>query len=260
MSGVYNTLSSRTSPAIAFPLTPTLDSATLDDAAPAGAHPVDHKLLSRTVADWLARRIIAGEEPPGSRLTETKLAELAGVSRSPVREALRILAGEGLVELVPRIGAQVARLGVEDVRELYACRLLLEPRCAALAVEALEPDDVAELEAVRAAMEQADGAGDPERFLAENIRYFQTLLGHCPNGTLRELIELTWNKAVRYWSIFARLPHYGAGSLIHHAALHEAVRSGNPAAAEAANRAILERAMQEIVATFAHTSSGPATT
>jgi len=231
----------------------------LDDAAPAGAHPVDHKLLSRTVADWLARRIIAGEEPPGSRLTETKLAELAGVSRSPVREALRILAGEGLVELVPRFGAQVARVGIEDVRELYTCRLLLEPRCTALAVEALEPGDLDELDAVRAAMEKAVTAGDPERFLAENIQYFRTLLGHCPNGTIRELIELTWNKAVRYWSIFARLPHYGAGSLVQHAALHEAARNRDPAAAEAASRAILERAMREIVATFAHTSSGAAT-
>lgn len=246
---------------IALPLAPVpdLDPTTLDDAAPAAAHPVDHKLLSRAVADWLARRIIAGDEPPGSRLTEMKLAELAGVSRSPVREALRILAGEGLVEIVPRLGAQVARLGVEDVRELYACRLLLEPPSTALAVEALAPDDVAELEAVRTAMEHAVAAGDPERFLAENIRYFQTLLGHCPNGTIRELVELTWNKAVRYWSVFARLPHYGAGSLVQHAALHEAVRSGDPAAAEAASRAILERAMREIVATFAHTSSGVAT-
>src|SRR6185437_9990523 len=65
------------------------------------AHPADHKLLSRAVADWLAERIISGQEAPGARLAETKLAELAGVSRSPVREALRLLASEGLVELVP---------------------------------------------------------------------------------------------------------------------------------------------------------------
>jgi DNA-binding GntR family transcriptional regulator len=227
----------------------------LDNTALPGDHPVDHKLLSRTVADWLARRIIEGAEAPGARLTEAKLAELAGVSRSPVREALRILAGEGLVEIVPRFGAQVARVGVEDVRELYTCRLLLEPRCTALAVEALEPADFDELDAIRTAMERAVSNGDPERFLAENIRYFRTLLGHCPNSTIRELVELTWNKAVRYWSIFARLPHYAAGSLVQHAALHEAARRRDPAAAEAANGAILERAMREIVATFEHTGS-----
>jgi len=194
------------------------------------AHPGGHKLLSRTVADWLAQRIMDGEEPPGARLQEVKLAELAGVSRSPVREALRLLATEGLVELVPRSGAFVAQVGMDDVRELYACRMLLEPVAAGLAVAALEPGDVAALDAIRAAMESAV-AGDDGR-------------------AKRELVELTWNRAARYWSIFARLPHYSAGSLAHHLALHEAVRRRDPAAAGAADYAILERALGEIAETF----------
>jgi DNA-binding GntR family transcriptional regulator len=214
------------------------------------AHPADHKLLSRAVADWLARRIISGEQSPGSRLAETKLAELAGVSRSPVREALRILAGEGLVELVPRSGARVARVGQEDVRQLYACRMLLEPLAVALAVEALEPADVAALDDVRGAMEAAVAEDDGQRFLAQNIAYFQSLLAHCPNATMRELVGLTWNKSARYWSIFARLPRYSSGSLTQHQALHAAVLAGDPAAAEAADYAILERALGEILATF----------
>jgi len=213
-------------------------------------HPVDHKLLSRTVADWLADRIISGEEPPGARLTETKLAEQAGVSRSPVREALRLLAREGLVELVPRIGAQVALLGSDDVRELYACRMLLEPHCTCLAVEVLEEPEVGELDCLRAAMESAVADRDPQRFLTENIAYFHTLLSYCPNETLRELVELTWNKAVRYWSVFARLPHYGRGSLVQHGILHDAVRARDGAAAETADRNILERALREVLATF----------
>jgi DNA-binding GntR family transcriptional regulator len=212
--------------------------------------PADHKLLSRAVADWLARRIIEGEVPPGARLTEMRVAELAGVSRSPVREALRLLAAEGLVEILPRIGAQVAPVGPDDASSLYACRMLLEPTCARLAVEALEPDDVAELDELRAAMEAAVAGGSARGFLDQNIAYFRTLLGHCPNPPLRELVELTWNKAVRYWSVFARLPHYGRGSLVQHAVLHGAVRDGNGDAAEAADRAILERALGELLATF----------
>ncbi|MDX6475273.1 MAG: hypothetical protein QOH95_784 [Gaiellaceae bacterium] len=220
--------------------------------SPASTHPADHKLLSRAVADWLAHRIISGEEPPGARLIETKLAEQAGVSRSPVREALRILAGEGLVELAPRLGAQVALIGPGDARELYACRMLLEPRCTGLAVEALEPPALEELDALRGAMEHAVAAAEPQRFLTENIAYFRTLLSHCPNGTIRELVELTWNKAVRYWSIFARMPQYGRGSLAQHRVLHDAVCAGDRAAAEEAARAILERALREILATFEH--------
>lgn len=219
------------------------------EAAPV-TRPADHKLLSRTVADWLARRIIEGEVPPGARLTETRVAELAGVSRSPVREALRLLAAEGLVEILPRIGAQVAPVGPDDARSLYACRMLLEPTCTRLAVESLEPGDVAELDALRAAMEEAVAARNARGFLDQNIAYFRTLLGHCPNPPLRELVELTWNKAVRYWSVFARLPQYGRGSLAQHAVLHGAVRAGDGGAAEAADRAILERALGELLATF----------
>ena len=220
------------------------------DETPLTPHPADNKLLSRAVADWLAGRIIAGEELPGARLTEPKLAELAGVSRSPVREALRILAGEGLVEIVPRLGAQVARVGPDDVRELYACRTLLEPRCTALAVAALTPDDLPELDALRTSMERAVAYGEPRHFLTGNIDYFRALLGHCPNTTLRELVELTWNKSVRYWSIFGRLSHYGAGSLAQHAVLHAAVHAGDAGVAERADRAILERALRTILDTF----------
>jgi DNA-binding GntR family transcriptional regulator len=212
--------------------------------------PGEQKLLSRAVADWLAQRIISGEEPPGARLAEVKLAELAGVSRSPVREALRLLAAEGLVELVPRIGALVAEVSLEDVRELYACRMLLEPVAAGLAVQALRPANVRALEAIRGRMEEAVAADDGHTFLAENVSYFRLLLSHCPNGTMRDLVELTWSRAARYWSIFARLPHYSRGSLVQHGRLHEAVRAHDGAAAQAADYAILERALGEIAETF----------
>jgi DNA-binding GntR family transcriptional regulator len=212
--------------------------------------PREHKLLSRAVGDWLAQRIISGEEPPGARLGEVKLAELAGVSRSPVREALRLLAAEGLVELVPRAGAVVAELSREDVRNLYACRMLLEPFAAGLATQELKAADVSALDAVRARMEAAVAADDGQTFLAENVAYFRLLLSHCPNGTMRDLVELTWKRAARYWSVFARLPHYSRGSLAQHLPLHEAVRAGDGAAAEAADCAILERALREIVETF----------
>jgi DNA-binding GntR family transcriptional regulator len=219
----------------------------LDDEPP---HPAEHKLLSRTVADWLAERIIMGEEAPGARLTETNLAHQAGVSRSPVREALRILQSEGLVDIVPRYGAQVAQIGIADVEELYACRMLLEPACTRLAVGALTPDDIAELDQLRGMMEQA--VSNPRQFLGVNINYFRTLVLHCPNDTLRELVELTWKKAVRYWSIFARLPRYPYVSIEQHRTLHEAVRRGDGDAAGQADRLILERALHEIVATFEH--------
>jgi DNA-binding GntR family transcriptional regulator len=211
------------------------------------AVPAGHKLLSRTVADWLAARIISGESAPGERLTEPRLAALAGVSRSPVREALRILAGEGLVDIEPRLGAHVAHVSARDARELYACRLLLEPRCAREAVEAITPAGVAELDAVRVAME---ATSDGREFLDANVTYFRVLASHCPNALLRDFVQLTWTKALRYWSVFARQPGYSAGSLAYHAPLHAAVRARDAAAAEAADRALLERALHTLLSTF----------
>jgi DNA-binding GntR family transcriptional regulator len=210
--------------------------------------PAGHKPLSRTVADWLAQRIISGESVPGERLTEPRLAELAGVSRSPVREALRILEGEGLVEITPRHGARVTHVGVRDARELYEIRLLLEPRCAYQAVEAITPEGVAELDRIRAAMEMA--APDGRRFLSENVEYFASLAQHCPNALLREFVALTWSNAQRYWSVFARVNDYSSGSLAYHGALHAAVRAGDPAAAQAADYALLSRACEVLVSTL----------
>jgi DNA-binding GntR family transcriptional regulator len=220
--------------------------------------PADHKLLSRTVADWIATRIIAGVEAPGERLVESKLAELAGVSRSPVREALRILAREGLVEIVPRIGAQVVEIGSHDVRDLYACRMLLEPRCTYEAVETLTAVEVAVLDAIRLAMEQAVAAADSKAFLAENVAYFHTLVAYCPNEHLRELVQLCWTRSRRYWSLLARLPSYSEGSLEQHVLLHRAVKARDAARAESANRSILERALREILVTVDHDAAAAA--
>src|SRR4051812_37590293 len=157
--------------------------------------PSGHRPLSQTVADWLAQRIISGETVPGERLTEPRIAGLAGVSRSPVREALRILAGEGLVEITPRHGARVTHVGVRDAQELYACRLLLEPRCAFEAVEAITPAGVGEVDGIRAPV----GGGGPGRraLLDEKVGVVSALAAHRPEATLRAPGGLAWAGAQR---------------------------------------------------------------
>lgn len=211
------------------------------------AKPGAQKLLSRAVADWIAQRIITGVERPGSRLTEVKLAKLAGVSRSPVREALRLLEREGLIEIVPRLGAQVVDVGADDARDLYACRLALEPEATRLAVCRMTNEVVTELESKSRAMHAAVGADDARAYLTENIGYFAALIRPCPNPILRELVEQTWNKAARYWSIFARLPGYAAHSVALHAELHNAVVAREAERAALANRQILEFALDALV-------------
>jgi DNA-binding GntR family transcriptional regulator len=224
---------------------------------PPSAPAIEHKLLSRTVADWLAREIVAGEYAPGERLFENRVAERAGVSRSPVREALRLLAAEGLIEIVPRFGAQVAYLTAADATDLYACRVLIEPPCVREAVQALPEGDVAPLEEARRQMEDGVAAGDSQGFLAGNVRYNRELVARCPNELLRDLVEQTWNKSLRYWSLLVRLPHYIQESLEHHRVLHDAVRRRDGERAATADREILEFALGQMLSNLEHAPAPP---
>jgi DNA-binding GntR family transcriptional regulator len=204
------------------------------------------KLLSQSIADWLATAIIDGQYAPGERLHEVRIADKVGASRSPVREALRVLAREGLVEIVPRIGAQVALLGSKDACDLWESRILIEPECVRSAVRVMKPDDIAGLKALRSRMEAAARERDAAAFLDNNIAYNRHLISCCENATLRELVEYTWNKAVRYWNLLVRIPGYIEPSLRRHRVLHRAVVSGDAEAAAAAQREMLVRALHEL--------------
>ncbi|MEX2645960.1 MAG: GntR family transcriptional regulator [Gaiellaceae bacterium] len=219
------------------------------DSGPGTA--LEYQSLASAVSDWVARRIITGEFPAGFRLTEVELAGRVGVSRSPVREALQRLTREGLVELRPRRGAHVARLDPGDARHLYDCRILLEPHCCRLAVEAMRPEDVDELEAIFEPMAPAIKARDHDRFLDLNIQYHRALVGPSPNPVLRELVELTWNRSERYWRLLRVVPdHYMASSYRYHERLHEAVKTRDAVATEAVMRELLEFALEQILAHF----------
>ena len=111
--------------------------------------------LMNVVTGELRRLILEFELPPGTHLVESRLAERLGVSRNPVREAIRILATEGFVEVSPRRGAFVAHLSAEDAEHLFEVRLGLEPLGARLAARNGPTLGVADLAAV---IEKAEAA------------------------------------------------------------------------------------------------------
>lgn len=105
--------------------------------------------------DLIRSLIIEGRVAPGERLKEEELTEFCGVSRTPVREALRRLATEGLVVVTPNQGAQVAVLGSAELEEIYALRAMLEGHAAARAARRIKPEQIAELRRLAAEMELA---------------------------------------------------------------------------------------------------------
>jgi DNA-binding GntR family transcriptional regulator len=101
-----------------------------------------HRTLREVVSDAIRQMIIAGELAPGERLFEDRLAEQLGVSRNPVREALRALEGTGLVEVVPRRGAYVSRFEPDRARQLLELRSVLESYAAEMAARNRTDDDL----------------------------------------------------------------------------------------------------------------------
>jgi DNA-binding GntR family transcriptional regulator len=158
---------------------------------------VDAKPVGKTEAVYLRLKeeIENGDFEPGQALTEFMLVEHTGASRTPVREALRRLAAEGLVNIAPRVGATVARISLRSVRELFDYRRVLEPAAIRMVVEeaAVEPaiaGRFADIDARFAALAEsprAEGFIDEYRRLAEE---FDTALIECtPNAHLSRAVR-----------------------------------------------------------------------
>lgn len=105
----------------------------------------DYKPLREVIFNTIREAIIVGELKPGERLMEVQLAEKMGVSRTPVREAIRKLELEGLVEMIPRKGAHVAEVSVKDIMDVLEVRASLDGLATALAAERITEDEIKEL-------------------------------------------------------------------------------------------------------------------
>lgn len=184
--------------------------------------------LVELAVDRLRRDILSGRTDPGERLVEEQLTRRLGISRAPLREAMRLLAQQGLVEHIPRRGARVATLSDDDVRELYEVRDVLERH----AVAAMPPSpDLSGLRVALDVMRKATEAGDRLE-LANAHRRFHT-----------EVVRLGGNKqlATLYESILVRIQLYMAVNMrreaetaraedgVHrHERLFAAVEAGDP--------------------------------
>lgn len=145
------------------------------------------------VADDIRRAILSGDEPPGTLIPIDAVAGFFGVSPIPVREALKVLHGEGLVDHVPHVGYSVAKLTFTEFRELYDVRQALE--LAALR-EAVRHASAADDEVVRAsheAMARAVADGDARSYQVESRRFHMALIAPARMQRLVHMYEGAWN-------------------------------------------------------------------
>ena len=141
------------------------------------------RALYEDVAELLRQRIFTRELEPGSWIDEMKIAEAYGISRTPMREALKVLAAEGLVTMKVRRGAYVTEVSEQDLRDIYHLLSLLESDAASVVATTASDADLNHLQELHKDLESAavGGAPDTERYFALNEQFHQKLLALANN-------------------------------------------------------------------------------
>jgi DNA-binding GntR family transcriptional regulator len=190
------------------------------DPAGAGDRP-----LRAVVCDAIRDQIVSGVHRPGERLVEERLADELGVSRNPVREALRALEVEGYVELIPRRGAIVAGLSPAVVAEILEVRGALEALGARLAARRATPAEVRRLERLLDRSAQVVARGDLRRLPDLNTRFHQLLLDIGGNHLLAETMAPLRGRT--QWIFAQTVGERARQSLAEHRELAAAVAAGD---------------------------------
>ena len=148
------------------------------------------RALYQEVAERLRQRIFSRELVPGSWIDELKLAKDYGISRTPLREALKVLATEGLVTMKVRRGAYVTEVSEKDLREVYHLLALLESDAAGRVAEQASPEQQAELQALHQRLEKAGAPADPDRaqFFQLNEQFHLRLLEIADNRWATQMV------------------------------------------------------------------------
>ncbi|MBK5538248.1 GntR family transcriptional regulator [Pseudomonas sp. TH05] len=170
--------------------------------------PIPAHLARSVIEETLRAAILDGRLPSGAALRQQDLADLFGVSRMPVREALRQLEAQSLLKVVPHKGAVVAALIDYDAVDTYALRLLLEKEALRLSIPLLEPQDIA---LARSYIEALETQTDHAELGRLNRLFHMALYHKAPNRKLLNLIELELNEEERFLRF--HLSSMGLGTL-----------------------------------------------
>jgi DNA-binding GntR family transcriptional regulator len=210
-------------------------------SAPPRPVPPAHGATVAFIVERLRDDILAGRLQPGSRLVECDLTARFAVSRGPVREALRRLAADGLIEHWPHRGAVVRRLAEREIRELFLIRIELEALAARLAAGTQAPDRrarfVASIQPIH-----ADAPRILCEYLKENAAFHDAVMALADNLQLRELAARLQLPLIMAQVGDVLTPAMLEASVREHRAIARAILDRDPEAASARMRAHLERA------------------
>lgn len=196
--------------------------------------------------DAVRLAILRGDVPAGSRLIQADLARELGVSTTPVREALRDLATEGLVDFDAHRGAVVRRLSTEDFIEIHELMRLLDPEAMRLAASiATEDRDQGRLEEAEALIERMEQEADVGAWVMMNLRFHELLVADVRRPRLLGMLAGLRDTVAPYTALALHQPGYPiATANRHHRVLLDAVRRGDPATAADTSAAHVDLTLQ----------------
>ncbi len=204
------------------------------------------QVLYLEVADRLRAMIQSHELGPGAWIDEARLTRELGISRTPLREALKVLVAEGLLRLEPRRGCFVNELSVGDLDDIFPLMAMLEGRCAYEAARKVTEDDLRRLEPLHRQLEQHAAAGDIDRYYEANALIHEAIQALADNRWLSEIVDglrkrlsLSRHKSLAF-------PGRMQESCAEHLAVFAALRARDPEGAEALTRKHLMRQLDAL--------------
>jgi DNA-binding GntR family transcriptional regulator len=206
--------------------------------------------VAQHALEELRRMMVAGELRPGERIRQEEIAAALGVSIAPVREALAVLEQEGQVSYRPRRGYFVADLDLDDLREIYALRDLLESRAARRTLPLLDEDALQRLRIAARDCVDAAGEGDVAAELEANRRFHFALLESPDQPHTMRLIRQLWDATEPHRAMYYNAPEGRHEAIDAHERIVAAVRAGDADALVAELSAHRGRALELLTRTL----------
>lgn len=192
--------------------------------------------LRDVVFNTLRQAILKGELEPGERLMEIQLADRLGVSRTPIREAIRKLELEGLVLMIPRKGAEVAKISEKNLRDVLEVRRSLEELAIELACQRMAEEDLEELEKAQESFRLAVEAGDSMTIAETDEHYHDIIYNGTGNARLVQILNNLREQMYRYRLEYIKDAEKRQILLIEHSRILKSIKARHVAEAKIAIR------------------------
>lgn len=206
--------------------------------------------LREVVCETLRDAVRRGILQPGERLMEIQLAEDLGVSRTPVREAIRKLEMEGYVIMMPRRGTYVADLSIRDINEVFEIRTSLESLASGLASERINEDELEKLQRLLVEIGAYIKSGDMESIVRTDTEFHDLLYQASRNTRLVGIISNLREQLTRFRTTSMSFPGRLKATLEEHRKIVEAIAQGDEKAARKAAEHHMEKSEQTLLASM----------